>query len=70
VTVFVLALSAFWPLPLVNVIPGAVIVLIAVAFLQEDSALLMAAVAAAALSLIGFVWTAWTSAGALMRWMA
>jgi hypothetical protein len=68
-TVFVLALSAFWPLPLVNVIPGAVIVLIAVAFLQEDGALLMAAVAAAALSLIGFVWTAWTSAGAVLRWM-
>jgi hypothetical protein len=28
---FLLALSAIWPLPLVNVIPGAIIVLIAIA---------------------------------------
>jgi len=34
--VFALAMSAMWPLPLVNVIPGVVIVLIAVAYLQED----------------------------------
>ncbi len=33
--VFLLALSAIWPLPLVNVIPGAVIVLIAIAYLQR-----------------------------------
>jgi hypothetical protein len=68
-TVLVLALAAFWPLPLVNIIPGAVIVLIAIAFLQEAGALLMAALTAAALSLIGFVWTLWTSAGAVLRWM-
>jgi hypothetical protein len=51
--VFLLALSAIWPLPLVNVIPGAVIVLIAIAYLQEDGLLLAVAAAAAFLSLAG-----------------
>jgi hypothetical protein len=64
-----LALSAIWPLPLVNVIPGAVIILIAIAYLQEDGLLLAVASAAAFLSLAGSGWTVWTSAGALMRWM-
>jgi hypothetical protein len=67
--VFLLALSAIWPLPLVNVIPGAIIVLIAIAYLQEDGLLLAVAAAAAFLSLAGFGWTVWTSAGALMRWI-
>jgi hypothetical protein len=67
--VFLLALSAGWPLPLVNVIPGAVIVLIAIAYLQDDGLLLAVAAAAAFLSLAGFGWTVWTSAGAVMRWM-
>ena len=67
--VFLLALSATRPLPLVNVIPGAVIILIAIAYLQEDGLLLAVASAAAFLSLAGFGWTVWTSAGALMRWM-
>jgi hypothetical protein len=67
--VFLLALSAIWPLPLVNVIPGAVIVLVAIAYLQEDGLLLAVAIAAALLSLTGFGWTVWTSAGAIMRWM-
>jgi hypothetical protein len=67
--VFLLALSAIWPLPLVNVVPGAVIVLIAIAYLQEDGLLLVVASAAAFLTLAGFGWTVWTSAGALMRWM-
>jgi len=49
--VFLLALSAIWPLPLVNVIPGAVIILIAIAYLQEDGLLLAVASAAAFLSL-------------------
>jgi hypothetical protein len=31
--VFLLALSAGWPLPLVNVIPGMAVVLIAIAYL-------------------------------------
>jgi hypothetical protein len=67
--VFLLALSAIWPLPLVNVIPGVLIVLIAIAYLQEDGLLLAVAVAAAFVSLAGFGWTVWTSAGAVMRWI-
>jgi hypothetical protein len=54
---------------LVNVIPGAVIVLIAIAYLQEDGLLLAVAAAAAFLSLAGVGWTVWTSAGAATRWM-
>ena len=68
--VFALALSAMWPLPLVNVIPGMVIVLIAVAYLQEDGFLLAIAAIAASLTLFGFGWTVWTSAGAVMRWIS
>lgn len=68
--VFLLALSAIWPIPLVNVIPGAVIVLIAIAYLQEDGLLLTVAGLAALASLLGFGFTVWTSAGALMQWMA
>jgi hypothetical protein len=67
--VFLLALSAIWPLPLVNVIPGIIIVLIAIAYLQEDGLLLAVAAAAAFLSLAGFGWTLWTSGGAVMRWI-
>ena len=67
--VFLLALSAVWPLPLVNVIPGAIIVLIAIAYLQEDGLLLAVAAAAAFLSLAGFGWTLWRSGGAVMRWI-
>jgi hypothetical protein len=47
-----------------------VIVLVAIAYLQEDGLLLAVTVAAATLSLLGFVWTVWTSAGAIMRWVA
>jgi hypothetical protein len=68
--VFALAMSAMWPLPLVNVIPGVVIVLIAVAYLQEDGFLLAFAAIAASLTLFGFGWTVWTSAAAVMRWMS
>jgi hypothetical protein len=67
--VFLLALSAVWPLPLVNVIPGIAIVLISIAYLQEDGALLAVAVVAAFLSLAASGWTAWMSADAVMRWM-
>jgi hypothetical protein len=68
--VFALALSAMWPLPLVNVIPGIVIVLIAIAYLQEDGFLLAIAAIAASLTLLGFGWTMWTSAAAVMRWIS
>jgi hypothetical protein len=68
--VFLLALSAIWPLPLVNIIPGAIIVLVAIAYLQEDGLLLAVAVTTAFLSLAGFGWTVWTSAGSVMRWIS
>ena len=60
--VFLLALSAGWPLPLVNVIPGVLVVLIAIAYLQEDGLLLTVAMAAALLSLLGLGWTLWKAA--------
>jgi hypothetical protein len=63
--VFLLALSAGWPLPLVNVIPGLVVVLIAIAYLQEDGLLLVVALAAALISLLGLGWTLWASARAV-----
>jgi hypothetical protein len=59
-SVLLLALSAIWPLPLVNVIPGAIVILTATAYLQEGDLLL----AAAFLSLARLGWTVWTSAGA------
>jgi hypothetical protein len=68
--VFVLALTAMWPLPLVNVIPGIVIALVAVAYLREDGALLLAAVVPAIAWISSFAWTVWASAGAIIRWMA
>jgi hypothetical protein len=67
--VFLLALSAGWPFPLVNVIPGLVVVLIAVAYLQEDGLLLVVAVAAALISLLGLAWTLWASARAITNWL-
>ena len=68
--VFLLAFSAGWPLPLVNVIPGMVVVLIAVAYLQEDGLLLTVALAAALLCLLGLGFTLWASVSAVMEWMA
>ncbi|VIO75093.1 exopolysaccharide biosynthesis protein [Bradyrhizobium ivorense] len=68
--VFLLAFSAGWPLPLVNVIPGMVVVLIAVAYLQEDGFLLAVAMAAALLCLLGLGFTLWASVSAVMEWMA
>src|ERR1700761_9053179 len=67
--IFVLALSALWPLPLASVVPGIVMVLIAIAYLQEDGLLLLVGVAAATLSLLAFGWTVWSSAGAVMKWI-
>jgi hypothetical protein len=67
--VFLLALFAGWPMPLVNVIPGLVVVLIAIAYLQEDGLLLTFGMAAALICLIGLGWTLWTSAAALISWI-
>jgi hypothetical protein len=70
VMIFVLAVSALWPLPLASVIPGIAMVLIAIAYLQEDGLLLLIGAAAAALSLSAFGWTVWSSAGAVMKWIS
>jgi hypothetical protein len=67
--VFLLALSAGWPLPLVNVIPGMAVVLIAIAYLQEDGLLLAIGMAIALICLLGLTWTLWTSAEALIGWI-
>jgi hypothetical protein len=67
--VFLLALSAGWPLPLVNVIPGMAVVLIAIAYLQEDGLLLAIGMAIALICLLGLGWTLWTSAEALIGWI-
>jgi hypothetical protein len=51
--------SAIWPLPLMNVIPGVIIVVrVAIACPQENGFLLAVAAAAAFLSLGGIGWTA------------
>lgn len=68
--VFLLALLAGWPLPLVNVLPGIAVVLIAIGYLQEDGLLLSVAATATILTIFGLAWTVWSSAGAVMRWMA
>jgi hypothetical protein len=67
--VLLLALSAMWPLPLVSIIPGIVISMIAIGYLQEDGVVLIAALTAAILSLLGFAWTVWASAGAIRQWI-
>jgi hypothetical protein len=70
ILVFVLALTAMWPLPLVNVIPGVLIAVVAIAYLQEDGALLLAVAVPAIAWIASFAWTVWASAGAIMRWIA
>jgi hypothetical protein len=70
ILVFVLALTAMWPLPLVNVIPGFLIAVVAIAYLQEDGALLLAVAVPAIAWIASFAWTVWASAGAIMRWIA
>lgn len=64
--VSLLALSALWPMPRVNIVPGMVIVSVAIAYLQKDGLLLAVARVAA---LLGFRVDRWTSAGAMMRWI-
>lgn len=68
--IFLLSLSAMWPLPLVNVVPGLIIVLVAVAYLQDDGLLLAIAAVATMSVLYAFGWTAWTTARAVMHWGA
>ena len=67
--VFLLSLSASWPLPLVNVILGLVVFLIAIAYLQEGGLLLVVTLAAALISLLGLGWTLWASVRAITHWL-
>jgi hypothetical protein len=63
--VFVLAVSAIWPIPLINILPALIIVLISIAYLQQDGLLLGIAFAIAIASLLVFAWVLWASADAL-----
>ena len=69
--VFVLALYRDVPLPLVNVIPGLVVALIAIAYLAGGR---RAAAGGGRIPAIAWIsslaWTVWASAGAIIRLMA
>lgn len=70
VVVLMLAITLFLPVPLTNIIPGLLIMLIAVAYLEEDGILLSIALCAAMPSLaITWVegWTALRGANFLFR---
>ncbi len=70
VIVLLLAITLFMPVPLSNVIPGALIMLIAVAYLEEDGILLGIALCAAAPSVAitwAEGWAALQGAGFLFR---
>jgi hypothetical protein len=57
--VLLLAVAAIWPIPLTNVVPAAMIVLISLAYLEGDGVLLCISIAAALLALAflgAFVW--------------
>jgi hypothetical protein len=65
-----LAITLFLPVPLTNIIPGLLIILIAVAYLEEDGILLSIALCAAVPSLaITWIegWTALRGANFLFR---
>jgi len=65
--VLVLAGCAVLPIPLVNIIPGLIIVLISIAYLQEDGLLLGIAFAIAIAALLVFALAVWASADAIER---
>lgn len=57
--VLLLAVAAIWPIPLTNVVPALMIVLISLAYLEDDGVLLCVSIAAALLALTflgAFVW--------------
>jgi hypothetical protein len=60
--VLLLAIAAIWPIPLINVVPALMIVLISLAYLQEDGVLLCVSLAAALLALAFFGAFVWASA--------
>jgi hypothetical protein len=63
--VFLLALSSMWPIPLINIVPALTIVLISIAYLQQDGLLLGIAFAIAVASLLVFALVVWASADAI-----
>jgi hypothetical protein len=65
--VFLLAFSAIWPIPLINIVPALTIVLISIAYLQQDGLLLGIAFAIAIASLVVFALVLWASADALQH---
>lgn len=70
IVVLMLAITLFLPVPLTNIIPGLLIILIAVAYLEEDGILLSIALCAAVPSLaITWIegWTALRGANFLFR---
>jgi hypothetical protein len=60
--VLLLAIAAIWPIPLINVVPALMIVLISLAYLREDGVLLCISIAAALLALALFGTFVWASA--------
>jgi hypothetical protein len=62
--VLLLAIAAIWPIPLINVVPALMIVLISLAYLQEDGILLCISIVAALLALAFFGAFIWVSARA------
>jgi hypothetical protein len=70
VVVLLLAITLFLPVPLSNIIPGALTMLVAFAYLEEDGALLCAALAASFASLAitaGEIWAALQGASFLFQ---
>jgi hypothetical protein len=64
--VLLLAIAAIWPIPLINVVPALMIVLISLAYLQEDGILLCISIAAALLALAffgAFIWVSVRASG-------
>ena len=63
--IFLLAMSGIWPVPLINIVPALIIILISIAYLQQDGLLLGIAFAIAITSLLVFALVVWASADAL-----
>jgi hypothetical protein len=63
--VLVLAVSGIWPIPLINIVPALIIILISIAYLQQDGLLLGIAFAIAIASLLVFALAVWASADAI-----
>jgi hypothetical protein len=63
--IFLLAISGIWPVPLINIVPALIIILISIAYLQQDGLLLGIAFAIAITSLLVFALVVWASADAI-----